>query len=88
MDMQTLRQEIDAIDDALVQLLCQRLDVSEKIGQYKREHALPVRDEGREAALLSRVADRAGMPYAPHLQAIYAAILETSRAYQQAIAEA
>lgn len=37
-----LRSQIDETDDALWQLILQRMEVSRKIGSYKKEHDIPV----------------------------------------------
>ena len=42
MDINELRQEIDRIDDQLVRLFAQRMDVSVKIADYKKEQNLPI----------------------------------------------
>ena len=41
-DLAGLRGEIDDIDDELLQLLARRMNVSSKIGEYKKEHGLTV----------------------------------------------
>ncbi len=49
MDIQELRQQIDAIDRELTALYCRRMETSRAIGKYKRENGLPVRDAGNTA---------------------------------------
>jgi chorismate mutase len=36
------RSEIDEIDDQILQLLAQRMSISERIGEYKREHGVTI----------------------------------------------
>ncbi len=48
------RQQIDALDDTLVDLLTRRMAVSRAIGAYKREHGLPILQAARYEELLSR----------------------------------
>ena len=58
------RTEIDAIDDALLDLLARRMAVSRRIGDYKREHNIPVLQSSRYGEVLARFvegAKRAGM---------------------------
>ena len=50
MDLNELRLEIDKIDDQLVKLFAQRMDVSARIGDYKKEHNLPILVPQREEA--------------------------------------
>lgn len=42
------RTKIDGIDRELVRLFCERLASVAAIGEYKKGHGLPVRDEKRE----------------------------------------
>jgi monofunctional chorismate mutase len=42
------RKQINTIDDELRKLFLMRLEISQKIGDYKREHELPIYDEKRE----------------------------------------
>ena len=37
-----LRQQIDQIDNELLEVLAKRMRVSREIGQYKKEHRMPV----------------------------------------------
>ena len=83
MDLQELRKEIDAIDDQIVALFCQRMAVSEKIGRYKKERNLPVFVPAREAEKLQDVASKATPGLEQTVQALYAQIFELSRAHQQ-----
>ena len=38
MDLNELRQQIDAIDQVLVDLFTQRMEISARIGEYKKKH--------------------------------------------------
>ena len=60
MDLNELRKEIDSIDDELVKLFCQRMQVAEKIAEYKKENNLPILIPARERAKLQDVAEKAG----------------------------
>lgn len=53
------RTEIDAIDDALLDLLARRMAVSRRIGDYKREHNVPVLQSGRYGEVVARFVERA-----------------------------
>lgn len=54
-----LRSEIDKLDDSLLELLAQRMRVSREIGQYKKEHGMPVLQAARYEELLARRAAQA-----------------------------
>ena len=55
-----LRSQIDKLDDELLELLTRRMRVSRDIGQYKKEHNMPVLQTQRYEELLARRAGQAG----------------------------
>ena len=83
MELNELRRQIDGIDQELVALFLRRMHVSAQVAEYKREHDLPVLDAAREAALLDRISAMAGDELEAPARALYATILEQSRAYQE-----
>ncbi|MBR6437934.1 MAG: bifunctional 3-deoxy-7-phosphoheptulonate synthase/chorismate mutase type II [Bacteroidales bacterium] len=50
--LQNLRKEIDIIDDELLNLLAKRMNVSEKIGEFKKEHKVAVLQMDRWSKVL------------------------------------
>lgn len=50
--LQNLRKEIDEIDDELLNLIAKRMDVSEKIGDFKKQHKVAVLQMGRWKQIL------------------------------------
>ena len=54
-----LRSQIDKLDDQLLELLSRRMRVSRDIGQYKKEHNMPVLQTQRYEELLARRAGQA-----------------------------
>ena len=48
-----LRSQIDKIDDELLELLVRRMRVSRDIGQYKKEHNMPILQAKRYEDLLA-----------------------------------
>ena len=82
MDIQELRQQIDAIDRELTALYCRRMETARAIGQYKRENGLPVRDTERERKLLNKVAELAGEENEQGIRAVYQMLLDHSRLRQ------
>jgi chorismate mutase len=54
MNLDELRAEIDQIDKDMMELFKKRMHVSFLIGQYKKEHQLPVLDVKREFELLEK----------------------------------
>ena len=81
-EMETLRGEIDQIDQKMVELFKERMAVSAKMAGYKQAHHLPTLDAGRERALLGKVAEQAGEELGDYAQSMYRTILSASRSYQ------
>ena len=60
MELQELRNEINAIDDEMLALLERRLAVCRAIAEYKRQNGLPVRDPARETEKLHEAMEQGG----------------------------
>lgn len=82
MDIQQLRGQIDAIDDQLVQLFCQRMEVAAKIADYKKANNMPIHVPAREREKLVDVAQKAGEEMANYTRVLYSMLFELSRSYQ------
>mgnify|MGYP002626069771 FL=1 len=82
-ELKPLRGEIDRIDRAVVELLKERMEVSEKIALAKMEAGLPVQDVSREKEVLrnreSLMDDEALRPF---IGRIFEEIMAMSRARQ------
>ncbi|MBO7741452.1 MAG: chorismate mutase [Victivallales bacterium] len=85
MNLENYRQEIDAIDHQLLELFCRRMAVAEKIGDYKRQHNLPVFNAAREREILYRIAEEAGEDFGTYARQLYQNIFELSRARQHSL---
>ena len=81
-ELQDLRNEIDAVDDALIALLKQRLALSREVAEYKAAKNLPVYDAAREQAILDKAAAECG-GQKDAIQAVFSAVLDASRKEQQ-----
>ncbi len=82
MDLNELRNEIDKIDDELVRLFVQRMEVSARIADYKKENDLPIFVPSREQQKLQDVAQKAGADMQVYSQVLYDLLFELSRGYQ------
>ena len=82
MELSELRNEIDAIDEQLVKLFCQRMDISAKVADYKRAHDMPILVPARERQILADVAEKAGDEMGNYTRVLYSMIFELSRGYQ------
>lgn len=85
MDLMELRKEIDAIDDQLVSLFCQRMEVAARIAEYKKEYGLPILVPAREQEKLDDVARKATPGLEDDTRALYVFLMECSRNYQSRI---
>lgn len=52
--LENLRQQINHLDEELMQILSQRMKVSEKIGEYKRDHNITILQTIRWNEILER----------------------------------
>ncbi|RBW63870.1 bifunctional chorismate mutase/prephenate dehydrogenase [Vibrionales bacterium C3R12] len=52
-ELNELRDQIDAVDKQMLELLARRLALVEKVGEVKSEHGLPIYAPDREAAMLA-----------------------------------
>ena len=82
MDILELRGEIDKIDDELVKLFSQRMEVSARIADFKKENNLPILVPAREREKLKDVAEKAGPEMANYTRVLYSMLFELSRSYQ------
>ena len=85
MDLQSLRQRIDEIDDDIVRLFQQRMDVSAEIAQYKRQNNMPVFDPERERQKLYDVCCKVNEDRKAYVSELYSLLFTLSRAEQQRI---
>ena len=49
------RQSIDNIDAALIYMLAERFRITQAVGEYKAQHALPAADSSREERQIARL---------------------------------
>ena len=82
LDINELREEINAIDAQMVDLFKERMQVAASVAEYKKERGLPVLDAARERALLGKISDMAGEELDGYARTLYHTMLDVSRAYQ------
>jgi chorismate mutase/prephenate dehydratase len=73
---------IDKVDDGLLQLFKERMGISRQIAIYKKERGLPTLDAAREKEKLAAIGEKAGEELSAYARALFAKLLELSRAYQ------
>ncbi len=82
MDLKDLRAQIDAIDDQLVDLFCQRMEVSAKIADHKKTNGMPIFVPAREREKLADVAQKSGDEMSNYTRVLYSMLFELSRSHQ------
>jgi len=83
MDINSLRAEIDSIDDRLVRLFSERMRVSAGIARYKAENNLPVYDKSREQIKLTDILNKTDADLHVYMEMLYTRIFELSRSFQE-----
>lgn len=86
-NLSALRRQIDELDNSLLELLARRMRVSEEIGQYKKEHTMPILQSQRyDEILQNRIsqAERMDMD-GEFMKTVLVAIHEESVRHQQEI---
>ena len=88
-ELKPLREQIDAIDAQLLNLLSQRARVVQQVGHVKARTDAPVFRPEREAQVLQRVAERNPGPLADaDLQSIFREVMSACRALEKRISVA
>ena len=83
-ELERYRQEIDRIDGELVRLFLQRMDVTGKVGEYKRREGIPVLDAGRERRVIEAKTALTDDPARrADVAALYESIMAISRRQQR-----
>jgi chorismate mutase/prephenate dehydratase len=83
-NLDVYRAQIDEIDKQLTKLIEQRLEVVLKVGQYKREHNLPVFNKEREAEVIIKNTSKLNNKHFSFaIEEIYKSIIEASKKLEE-----
>ena len=86
MDLDSIRQEIDQIDDQIVKLLEERMHLVEGVVAYKKASGKAILDTKREEAICEKVRNRVeDKQYQETIVATFSDILKRSRDYQEEV---
>lgn len=90
MDLQSLRNEINGIDEQLQKLFNKRMELCFRVAEYKIENNLPVFQSGRENEILERVENNAPKGLEGASKVFFQNIMDISkcRQYQEFFADA
>lgn len=80
--MENYRAEIDRIDDQIVALYSERMQLSAKIADYKKQNSLPIYDPKRERDKLNNIIEKTPEEIKSYIPLLYSNIFELSRSYQ------
>ena len=84
-DLVPLRDDIERVDRAIIQLVAERVRLARDIGAVKRAAGVPTLDHGREAAVVRRaveLAREAGLQYDEEIRQIFWQLIGLSRRAQ------
>ncbi|HEY8944880.1 MAG TPA: chorismate mutase [Polyangiaceae bacterium] len=82
--LEALRTAIDDIDRRLLALVAERVQIVLAVGEYKRQHGLPVYDPERERSMLDRLARSAPSPLdGDTVRRIFERLIDESRRLEQ-----
>ncbi|MCF0240901.1 MAG: chorismate mutase [Streptococcus gallolyticus] len=83
MNLDTIRQEIDHVDQELVALLEKRMQLVNQVVAYKKATEKPILDTSREDAVLQKAASRVeDKAFEQTIVNTFADIMKNSRDYQ------
>ena len=87
MELNEIRQKIDAIDDQIAELYATRMELVKEVLETKKKTGKAVNDPDREKKILLRVTEKVDESQQVYLKRVFETIFETSKAYQTANAE-
>ncbi len=85
MDIKELRNEIDAVDSALLKLFLRRMELSREIALWKKAEGKEIFDSAREQEKLSAIAMESGEAMEEYSAELWRELMKLSRKYQEQI---
>lgn len=83
-ELETLRQEIDAIDRQILDLVAERVRVVLRVGEVKRRTGMPIYDPERERAMLDRLGELTRAPLdRATVRRVFERLIDESRRLEQ-----
>lgn len=82
MDLNELRNEIDAIDEKLLKLFADRMDVCRRVAEYKRENNVPIMQNGREEEIIRRARENSPEGLEDSSELLFSEIMDISKSLQ------
>lgn len=85
MDINELREQLNAIDDELVSTFGKRMEIAGKIAQYKHDNNVSVSDRTREREVIHRVTGKVKPELAGYTKSLYNTLFDLSKTYQNSL---
>ena len=85
--LETLRQEIDSIDEQIFKLFKRRIMIAKQIGAYKKEHGLSVLDSSREDAKRDQVKASVSNELEPYALELLEVLMKAAKTVQETTRE-
>lgn len=80
------RKEIDKIDKELVEIFERRMDLANKVAEYKKENNLPIFNGAREEEVIEKnIANLKNKKYDKILRKFFVNLMELSRSLQDTV---
>ena len=76
----TIRKEIDILDDQIMSLLEERYNKTNEIGRLKQQENIVILDVNRENYIINKISKYS---HSPQIESIYRAIMKESRKAQK-----
>ena len=87
MDIRSLREKINRVDDQMVSLLKERMEIALEIARYKKENGLAIYDPARERAVVERLTAGCGEAASRAIEKLYETLFDISREQQRRFME-
>ena len=87
MDLEKIRENIDAVDDEIATLYGKRMELVKQVVEAKKQTGKATFDPERERKILLRVSQKVDESCQVYLKRVFESIFETSKAYQTMNAE-
>lgn len=88
MELEAIRDRIDAIDAQLVALFVERMETVRSVAAYKAENHMPILDSARERQVLLRAAARSTPELERYTRLLFSTLMDVSRTHQRALLNA
>ncbi len=82
MELNELRSQVNEIDDEMLSLFLRRMEISESIAAYKKEHGLPILNKEREREVLADMMKKGGENNELYVYRLFSTLMDLSKARQ------